>query len=508
MASTVELQNLISVFARLGLMLPLCLAILLDSDKVLGQVNISQASQASPGEKFSAEQYQAERLVAQETYARATLPENGQAILTEEECSPSSNYVSCIQSRYQQHVTEYRQTTSASDVGLDKSESNVGVDNLRKKQQSISQSIIYKNHSKSLEAPQTNCTGCVGEHQQQQIFEHSYLASVRHTENPTQHALVSKEVSTTEPVEISEFIFLRKTQSTLEDPIYLNTKTTLLKKQDFKKGKVSLKRVSFSKVVTETEKIFLSTIGTSSEGRSESDTYCESTSIANERRECYLQLRQNAERSLAEARQSHNTPDEAQALLSLGNAYLGLEEYEKARQSFQEALERYGSNFPDGRANALIGIALSSRGLGSRSEAIARAEEALDITKKLQSASQPSRLLRLSTFFYSLNETGQEQENVERAIELSQQALQISRTLGNRHQEVISSLVLLGAIYSSLERYSDAIAVYEQLPSLYRLTENQVGQINALIILGDTYIATESYASARTAGSMSPFHRQ
>ena len=481
MAFKTELRDLVSVSAKLSLMLPLCLAIFLKSDKVLGQTNISQASQSSQTEEPSSEQRQVEQLDTQEIYSQASSFE-------ESECSDEFNYASCVHLRYQQRVTEDRQSLSAST-------SDVKVINLQKGRISDSPDVIYKkyyeNNLESVESSHANCTDCSEEYQQQQIFEYHNSLLPGDIESFTQ-SIPPAELSNVETV-ISSEPALRQTQFTIEDSNSLSGQAQFPRNPGFKHVDTSLKSISVSKIITENEKLLLSATETLPSNRS--DTSCESTSTANERGECYLQLRQDAEKSLANAR---NPTDEAQAFLSLGNAYLGLEEYEKARQSFQDALERYGSAFPDGRANALIGIALSSREPGSTSEAIAQAEEAFNITTTLQLASQPSRLLRLATFFYGLSEAGGEQKNGERALELSHQAFQISSELGNVPQEVISSLVLLGAIYSSLERYSDAVAVYEQLPSLYQSTENRVGQINALIILGDAYMATESYTSART----------
>ncbi|QSV60968.1 MAG: tetratricopeptide repeat protein [Dolichospermum sp. LBC05a] len=181
---------------------------------------------------------------------------------------------------------------------------------------------------------------------------------------------------------------------------------------------------------------------------------------------------------------------ESNSLIGLGNAYNSLGQYERAIAFYQQSLDIF-KDIGDirGESNSLIGLGNAYNSLGQYERAIAFYQQSLDIAKEIGDIQRESiSLIGLGNAYNSLGQ-------YERAIAFYQQSLDIAKEIGDIQRESIS-LIGLGNAYRSLGQYERAIAFYQQSLDIAK----EIGDIQresiSLIGLGNAYRSLGQYERA------------
>jgi len=178
------------------------------------------------------------------------------------------------------------------------------------------------------------------------------------------------------------------------------------------------------------------------------------------------------------------------ALVSLGNAYNSLEQYQEAIRFCQQSLEiarEIGDRRGEGNSLGNLGNAYNS--LGQYQEAIRFYLQWLKIAREIgDRRGEGNSLGNLGTAYNSL---GQYQE----AIRFCQQSLEIAMEIGDRGGEG-SSLGNLGNAYNSLGQYQEAIGFHLQHLEIAREIGDRRGEGNSLGNLGTAYNSLGQYQEA------------
>jgi len=136
-----------------------------------------------------------------------------------------------------------------------------------------------------------------------------------------------------------------------------------------------------------------------------------------------------------------------------------------------------------------IGRGLAARDQGEMQKAIQYFEQALAISRALGNrASESGMLANLGGTYYYLRQHA-------KAIEYYEQALAISRAMGNRRGEG-GMLGDLGRVYESLSQYAKAIEYFERALGIQRAVGDRRGEGATLGNLGGAYNALSQYAKA------------
>jgi tetratricopeptide (TPR) repeat protein len=166
------------------------------------------------------------------------------------------------------------------------------------------------------------------------------------------------------------------------------------------------------------------------------------------------------------------------SLISLGNAYDSLGQYERAIAFYQQSLDIF-KDIGDiqGESNSLNGLGNAYYSLGQYERAIAFYQQSLDIKKEIRDIQgESSSLGNLGSAYYSLGQ-------YERAIAFNQKSLDITKEIGDIQGESIS-LNNLGNAYRSLGQYERAIAFYQQSLDIFKDIGDIRGEANAWFNLG------------------------
>jgi tetratricopeptide (TPR) repeat protein len=178
------------------------------------------------------------------------------------------------------------------------------------------------------------------------------------------------------------------------------------------------------------------------------------------------------------------------SLISLGNAYDPLGQYERAIAFFQQSLDIF-KDIGDiqGESNSLIGLGNAYGSLGQYERAIAFYQQSLDIKKDIGDIQGESNsLIGLGNAYYSLGQ-------YERAIAFFQQSLDIFKDIGDIRGES-NSLIGLGNAYRSLGQYERAIAFYQQSLDIKKEIGDIRGESSSLGNLGNAYYFLGQYQRA------------
>jgi tetratricopeptide (TPR) repeat protein len=178
------------------------------------------------------------------------------------------------------------------------------------------------------------------------------------------------------------------------------------------------------------------------------------------------------------------------SLISLGNAYDSLGQYERAIAFFQQSLDIF-KDIGDiqGESNSLIGLGNAYGSLGQYERAIAFYQQSLDIKKDIGDIQGESNsLIGLGNAYYSLGQ-------YERAIAFFQQSLDIFKDIGDIRGES-NSLIGLGNAYRSLGQYERAIAFYQQSLDIFKEIGDIQGESISLNGLGNGYCLLGQYERA------------
>jgi tetratricopeptide (TPR) repeat protein len=181
---------------------------------------------------------------------------------------------------------------------------------------------------------------------------------------------------------------------------------------------------------------------------------------------------------------------ESISLIGLGNAYNSLGQYERAIAFHQQSLDIF-KEIGDirGESISLNGLGNAYNSLGQYERAIAFFQQSLDIFKEIGDIQGESiSLIGLGNAYYSLGQ-------YERAIAFHQQSLDIFKEIGDIRGESIS-LIGLGNAYYSLGQYERAIAFYQQSLDIKKEIGDIRGESNSLIGLGNAYGSLGQYERA------------
>ncbi|MFN6366056.1 MAG: tetratricopeptide repeat protein [Aphanizomenon sp.] len=169
---------------------------------------------------------------------------------------------------------------------------------------------------------------------------------------------------------------------------------------------------------------------------------------------------------------------ESISLNNLGNAYNSLGQYQRAIAFYQQSLDIF-KDIGDilGESISLIGLGNAYNSLGQYERAIAFYQQSLDIAKEIGDIrGESNSLIGLGNGYNSLGQ-------YERAIAFFQQSLDIKKDIGDIRGESIS-LNGLGNGYNSLGQYERAIAFYQQSLDIAKEIGDIRGEANAWFNLG------------------------
>lgn len=265
---------------------------------------------------------------------------------------------------------------------------------------------------------------------------------------------------------------------------------------------------------------------------------CLEVSLQADQIKCYENALAAAEQHFQAGRDRLDLPLAADALLEMGQAYLGLgragqeESYRKAEQAFQDALKRFtelekipAQGRPDGKADALVGLAnayLQDDELqdDELQKTRAIAQQALEITQQLTDAATKARLqMEVGDIYYALEQTAPEpampvlinpntadscpvaDSEPQQSIALYQQSLSFWNGQGDRPQEEASVLRRLVSAYTFQRCEAEAIEYHKQIPDVVaRLPDGERRRANALLELGHAYLSLRTPQGAIDAG--------
>ncbi|MFN4878164.1 MAG: tetratricopeptide repeat protein, partial [Aphanizomenon sp.] len=178
------------------------------------------------------------------------------------------------------------------------------------------------------------------------------------------------------------------------------------------------------------------------------------------------------------------------SLISLGNAYNSLGQYERAIAFFQQSLDIFKEiGDIQGESNSLIGLGNAYDSLGQYQRAIAFFQQSLDIKKDIGDILGESiSLIGLGNAYNSLGQ-------YQRAIAFYQQSLDIKKDIGDIQGES-NSLIGLGNAYGSLGQYERAIAFFQQSLDIFKDIGDIRGESDSLIGLGNGYNSLGQYERA------------
>jgi len=196
------------------------------------------------------------------------------------------------------------------------------------------------------------------------------------------------------------------------------------------------------------------------------------------------------QQSLDIAKEIGDIQGESASLNNLGNAYDSLGQYERAIAFFEQSLAM-ARQIEDiqGESASLNNLGLAYESLGQYERAIAFFQQSLDIAKEIGDIQGESA---------SLNNLGKAYDSLgqyERAIAFHQQSLDIAKEIGYIRGESIS-LNNLGKAYDSLGQYERAIAFYEQSLDIAKEIGNIRGESISLNNLGNAYDSLGQYERA------------
>jgi len=137
-------------------------------------------------------------------------------------------------------------------------------------------------------------------------------------------------------------------------------------------------------------------------------------------------------------------------LTGLGNSYLGIGEYEKAIEYYQQRLTlARNTRDPKGEAWALANIALAYKGMSNYNEAINCLQHSLEIVKKIGDRQGEAACLRNLGLVYK------DICDYDEAIKYLQESLEISEDISDSHGQG-GTLIGLANIYTVLGKYFEA----------------------------------------------------
>jgi tetratricopeptide (TPR) repeat protein len=181
---------------------------------------------------------------------------------------------------------------------------------------------------------------------------------------------------------------------------------------------------------------------------------------------------------------------EGLSLMNLGLAYFFQGQYPQAIDLFQQSLEiarEIGDRNTEGNSLSSLGSAYLS--LGEYQQAIDYHQQSLEIAREIGDRnSQGKSLMNLGLAYFFQGQYPQ-------AIDLFQQSLEIAREIGDRNSEG-KSLANLGLAYFSQGQYPQAIELLQQGLEIAREIGDRNGVGKSLANLGTVYLKQGQYQQA------------
>ncbi|HBB35740.1 MAG TPA: Fis family transcriptional regulator [Cyanobacteria bacterium UBA8803] len=201
----------------------------------------------------------------------------------------------------------------------------------------------------------------------------------------------------------------------------------------------------------------------------------------------YEAAKQSFEQALAIYREIKDRAGEGQALKNLGNTYYSLENYAKAIEYAQGALDvARGISDRDLETRALLNLGLAEREQGNLVNAIAHYQQSLEIAHSLANREVEWKAL------YNLGIAYRDQKEYKTAIASFEQSLQVIRAISNPQFEAVI-LIHLGLTYSDSGNYTQAIDAYQRSWAIAQRINNSILISNLAAGLGSAYEATGNY---------------
>ncbi len=178
------------------------------------------------------------------------------------------------------------------------------------------------------------------------------------------------------------------------------------------------------------------------------------------------------------------------SLISLGNAYNSLGEYQQAIDYHQQSLEIFRDiGDRNGEGLSLMNLGLAYFFQGQYPQAIDLFQQSLEIAREIGDRNTEGKsLANLGLAYLSLGQYPQ-------AIDLFQQSLEIAREIGDRNTEG-NSLSSLGSAYLSLGEYQQAIDYHQQSLEIAREIGDRNSQGKSIMNLGLAYGSLGDYRQA------------
>lgn len=185
-----------------------------------------------------------------------------------------------------------------------------------------------------------------------------------------------------------------------------------------------------------------------------------------------------------------NRQEEFNVLVTLGNLYTDIGEYQQAISFYEQSLA-LARELEDrqGEADTLSNLGVVYDNFGEYQQAISFYEQSLTLTRELEDREgEADTLNNLGAVYVNLGEYQQ-------AIAFYEQSLAIKRELDDREGEA-TTLNNLGIVYFWLDQYQQAIAFYEQSLDLIHELDYRRGEAAVLGSLGDVYVQLGEYQRA------------
>ena len=181
---------------------------------------------------------------------------------------------------------------------------------------------------------------------------------------------------------------------------------------------------------------------------------------------------------------------EAQILVTLGISSFKAGEYEKALDSFRQALSIYReAKDIKGEGIALNSIGIIYNNLGYYQKALNYYQQSLIVSRQIvDRASEASLLNNIGAVYRNLGE-------YQKALEFSERALLLRREVKDRRGEG-TALNNIGVLYSAIGQYTKALEYYQQSLAISRELRDKANEVSLLNNIGIIYSNLGDYQKA------------
>ena len=205
----------------------------------------------------------------------------------------------------------------------------------------------------------------------------------------------------------------------------------------------------------------------------------------------WTERRITVEWGLEAARKLADHTQEANCVSALGEVHYRQDEYEPARQRFEQAqaiYETIGNRL--GQANCMSDLGEVHRMQGDYEPARQRYEQALTIYEAIGNRLGQADCMR------TLGHVHYMQDEYEPARQRYEQALTIYEAIGNRLGQA-NCIQSLGDVHRWQGEYESAYQRHEQALTIYEAIGNRLGQANCMRAQGDVHLMQGDYEPAR-----------